>query len=322
MMGTGPFAVPTFESLLDSRHAVVALVTRPSATAAGKQKPLRPMYDVATQLCGLPIHEPESVNSAEAQQVLRSLDADLFVVCDYGQILSAETLSLAKLGGINLHASLLPKYRGAAPINWAIYYGETETGITVIHMTPRLDAGPALVQRAIPIGREDDAVVMERRLAELGVAAVQEAIEMLADWDGVTLLGQVQDQSLATKAPRLKKTDGEVNWSRSAQQIHDQIRALRPWPGTFTHWLRPGSKPVRLILDAATPLPAPSAAAAGPGVVLFSDRARLHIMTGDGLLALNRVQPAGKRAMEIAEFLRGHPVEAGQRFDRAEASHA
>jgi methionyl-tRNA formyltransferase len=316
MMGAGPFAVPTFESLLDSRHDVPALVTRPAAAVIGKHKPPpRPMYEVAVRR-GLPIHEPESVNSPQAHEALRELAADLFVVCDYGQILSAPTLSLAKLGGINLHASLLPQYRGAAPINWAIYHGEKETGVTVIHMTPRLDAGPSLVQRSTPIDPEEDAVELERRLSQLGVGAVQEAIELLAGWDGVSLLGQSQDPALATKAPRLKKSDGEVDWSRSAMQIHDQIRALRPWPGTFTHWLRPGREPMRLILDAAIPLFQPAAAA--PGEVVLGDGQRLLVATGEGVLSLVRIQPAGKRVMEIAEFLRGHPLEPGQRFGSAD----
>ncbi len=313
MMGTGPFAVPTFESLLDSRHDVPALFTRPAAPLKGKQKaPPRPMHEVAQER-GLPIFEPASVNSPEAHAQLRRLEADLFVVCDYGQILSAETLALARWGGINLHASLLPKYRGAAPINWAIYHGETETGVTVIHMTPRLDAGPALVQRRTPIEPEEDAVALERRLALLGVAAVQEAIDTLAAWDGQSSLGQRQDPDLATKAPRLKKTDGEIDWGRTAEQIANQLRAFQPWPGVFTHWLRSDHEPLRLILLAATPL-RDSGGDAQPGEVIPSDNERLYVKTGDGVLALDRVQPAGKRAMDIAEFLRGHEVKPGQRF--------
>jgi methionyl-tRNA formyltransferase len=316
MMGTGPFAVPTFESLCDSRQEVAALLTRPAIPVKGKgQAPPRPMFEAA-QKRRLPIFEPESVNSAETHDLLRRLAADLFVVCDYGQILSAPTLSLARLGGINLHASLLPKYRGAAPINWAIYHGETETGVTVIHMTPRLDAGPCLVQRKTPIGPDDDAVALERRLAELGVGAVQEAVAMLEAWDGQSSLGVMQDPSLATKAPRLKKTDGEVNWSRTARQINDQVRAFKPWPGTFTHWLRTGHEPVRLILDAVTP-PAGASSHAPPGEVIVADRQRLHVATGGGALSLDRVQPAGKRAMDIAEFLRGHPVQVGEKFGPA-----
>jgi methionyl-tRNA formyltransferase len=314
-MGTGPFAVPTLKLLLASRHDVAALFTRPAAPVKGKQKPpSRPMYEVAIRR-GIAIHEPESINSSEAQESLRTLAADLFVVCDYGQILSAQTLQLARLGGINLHASLLPKYRGAAPINWAIYHRERETGVTVIHMTPRLDAGPALVQRSTPIGPEDDSMQLEERLSHLGAGAVNEAVEMLAAWDGKSPLGVIQDPALATKAPRLKKSDGEVDWSRSAEQIRNQIRAFRPWPGAFTHWLRQGHEPVRLIVDAVTVLPR-NGTAGTPGDVVVGDRQQLHVAAGEGLLSLDRVQPAGKRVMQIAEFLRGHPVEPGQRFGR------
>ena len=168
MMGTGPFAVPTFRALLASPHEMLGLVTRPDKPAHRREKsPANPMREVALQH-RLKVFEPESINSPEAQAWLGELAADLFVVCDYGQILSRDILSLARLGGINLHASLLPKYRGAAPINWAIYHGETETGVTVIHMTPQLDAGPCLVQHRTPIGPDETAPDLETRLAELG----------------------------------------------------------------------------------------------------------------------------------------------------------
>ena len=157
VMGTGPFAVPMLESLLTSRHRVLGLVTRPDRPVHRRGKPpANPMRELA-QHSGIDVFEPESINSPEAHAWLRERMADLFVVCDYGQILSREALALARLGGINLHASLLPKYRGAAPINWAIYHGEQETGVTVIHMTPQLDAGPALVQRRIAIGTSETA---------------------------------------------------------------------------------------------------------------------------------------------------------------------
>ena len=168
MMGTGPFAVPMFEAILKSPHRVLALVTRPDRPSHRRDKsPVNPMRETARGH-GLEVFEPESINSAEAQKWLREQQADLFVVCDYGQILSRETLSLARLGGINLHASLLPKYRGAAPINWAIYHGEQESGVTVIHMTPKLDAGPALVQQSTPIGANETAPELELRLGGAG----------------------------------------------------------------------------------------------------------------------------------------------------------
>ena len=178
-MGTGPFAVPMFERLLAAQAKRIALVTRPDRPVHARGSAVRnPMRELA-QKHGLPVFEPEDVNSAESREQLAAYAADLFVVCDYGQILSRDTLALARLGGINLHGSLLPKYRGAAPIQWAIYHGETETGVSVIHMTPQLDAGPVLVQRATPIGPTETAAELEPRLAALGADAVDDALAML-----------------------------------------------------------------------------------------------------------------------------------------------
>ena len=202
---------------------------------------------VVAEEAGLDVFVPESINSPEAHAWLRERSADLFVVCDYGQILSRETLALSRLGGINLHASLLPKYRGAAPINWAIYHGETETGVTVIHMTPQLDAGPSLVQRSTPIAPDETAPQLEARLAQLGVDAVIEAIMLLAA--GTSGAGIVQNQAAATKTPRLKKQDGLIDWSRSAAAIYNQIRAFQPWPKSYTLLRREGLPELRLILE-------------------------------------------------------------------------
>jgi methionyl-tRNA formyltransferase len=313
MMGTGPFAVPTFASLLDSPHQVVALVSRPVPSPQGRIKsPCAPMRDLAA-LRGVPILEPEDVNAEESRRALAALDFQLLVACDYGQILSAGTLAISPLGGINLHASLLPKYRGAAPINWALYHGDAETGVTVLHMTARLDSGPCLVQCRTPIGADEDAVQLERRLSELGVAAVHEALGMIAQWDGYSPLGVPQDPQAATKARRLKKTDGEVDWNRSARQIANQVRALKPWPGTFTTWQRPDGVAVRLILDRVSAA-AEATCNAPPGEVVLADKSRLQVATAEGQLSLDRVQPAGKRSMAIDEFLRGHSVAVGDRF--------
>lgn len=308
MMGTGPFAVPTFASLLDSVHQVVALVARPVPPPKGRVKlPPAPMRDLAVQR-GVPILEPEDINAQASRQALAALDFQVLVACDYGQILSAETLAVAPLGGINLHASLLPKYRGAAPINWAIYRGEAETGVTVLHMTSRLDSGPCLVQRRTPIGPDEDAVQLEGRLSEIGVDAVHEALDMIARWDGHAPLGAIQDPQLATKAPRLKKMDGEVLWTRTATQIANQVRALKPWPSTFTTWRPTHGEARRLILDRVS---VGEQANSPPGRVVLVDKSRLLVATGDGLLSLDRVQPAGKRSMDIGEFLRGHPMDVG-----------
>ena len=262
---------------------------------------------------GLPVHAPESIHSPDAAALIASLAPDLFMVCDYGQILSREVLALAPLGGINLHASLLPKYRGAAPINWAIYHGEVETGVSVIHMTPRLDGGPCLTVLRTPIAPDETAPHLEHRLAQLGIQAVFKAIELLSHWDRQSAIGAIQDQALATKAPRLKKTDGAVNWSRSAAQIRNQVRAFQPWPGTYTHWLRCGGEPLRLILDQVSLAP-DSIAGRLPGEVVVGEGQRLIIATGGGALSLDVVQPAGKRVMPISEFLPGYPLRLGACF--------
>jgi len=319
MMGTGPFAVPTFESLLSSEHEVAALVTRPVASPAGRRKgPANPMRDVADAR-GVKVLDPEDVNADDVIQRLQQLQADLLVACDYGQILSAETLGVTPLGGINLHASLLPEYRGAAPINWAILEGKRETGVTVIHMTPRLDSGPLLVQVRTEIGEAEDAVALEQRLARLGVDAVHQALAMLAGWDRSSPIGEVQDRSRATRAPRLKKTDGRVDWTLTAKQIRDQVRALKPWPGTFTDWLRCEGAPVRIILDHVCVAEDAAPSDAAPGEIVLVQEDRVLVATGGGLLSIERIQPAGKRVMEIAEFLRGHNVQKGERLGDGES---
>ena len=252
LFGTGPFAVPSFKSLIDdSSHEVVALVTRPIADAGKRRKTAEnPTRDLGLAE-GLTVLDPADANDSAFVKTLADYQADLFVVCDFGQILSNDCLSAAKLGGINLHGSLLPKYRGAAPINWAIYHGDETTGVTIIHMTPRLDGGPILVTAETAIGPTETAEQIEPRLANLGVQPVHDAISMLEKWDGQSTIGQPQDQTLATKAPRLKKAQGLIDWTQSASQIINHIRAFQPWPGTFTHWHGP-KQPLRLIVHAAS----------------------------------------------------------------------
>ncbi len=335
MMGTGGFAVPTFRQLDDSRHEVLALVTRPPRPLHGKSRAeANPMRELAIER-GKRVHEPQDINAPLARVVLASYRPDLFVVCDYGQILSPSVLEIARFGGINLHASLLPKYRGAAPIHWAIYHGETQTGVTVIHMTAKLDAGPAIVQVATPIGPQETAAQLEPRLAALGAPAVGQAIDAL---DAGTAKPIEQDPALATRAPRLKKEDGAVDWSRPAVAINNQVRALVPWPKTHTLWHRPAGEPLRVILDKvhvepggdtaepgtvlvatdATPgatgvSPVPVSETA-PGTVLVATDATLTIATGEGTVTIDALQPAGKRVLSTAEFLRGYQVRPGERF--------
>jgi methionyl-tRNA formyltransferase len=324
MMGTGPFAVPTFRALYNTRHGVVALATAPLRTHRGKPvEPISSIRDLARRH-GTPVFDPEDVNASDSLARLADYRADLLVVCDYGQILAPATLAVTRLGGINLHASLLPKYRGAAPINWAIYRGETETGVTVIHMTPQIDAGPCIAQAGAKIDPDETAAELEPRLADLGARLVCETIDRL---EAGPVEAIPQDAALTTKAPRLKKTDGQIDWSRPAAAIKNQIRAMEPWPKTYTFWHRPDGPPLRLILGPTsvvedlwcgrpactgageTPAPQPA-----PGTILEAAGTRLVIAAGRDSLMPTNVQPAGKHLMSIDEFLRGHHVQPGDQF--------
>jgi methionyl-tRNA formyltransferase len=311
MLGTGPFALPTFRGLYGTGHEVLALFTQPPRLGEGKQKaPEGPLRAVAREH-GTPVHEPESINCDAARAELAAYRPDLLIVCDYGQILSPATLGVARLGGVNLHGSLLPKYRGAAPINWAIYYGETETGVSVIHMSPRIDAGPVLAMARTSISPDETAAELEPRLAELGAPLVSRVIDDLAAGKTSAI---AQDPSQASRARRLKKSDGEIDWTRSALAIKNQIRALEPWPKTFTYWHRPAGDPLRLIVGDVSIRETKFETA---GTVLTANAGDLLIATGSGGLAVHEVQPSGKRMLSTAEFLRGYPVRPGERFGPA-----
>ncbi|MEM9657467.1 MAG: methionyl-tRNA formyltransferase, partial [Planctomycetota bacterium] len=295
-----------------SRHEVVATVTRPPR---GRRPEVPPMQQVAESL-QLPVLQPETVNSADFHGKLKELDAELLVVCDYGEILKAATLAATPLGGVNLHGSLLPKYRGAAPVQWALLDGETVTGNTVIQMTPGLDAGPCLGVQKVAIDPDETAGELEQRLSELGGDLLLDVVDKI---DAGTAAPVEQESSLASKAPRLTKQHGLIDWSRSAVQIKNQVRALRPWPRAFTHLYAGEGDALRLIVHRAAPWDAADRSALGdatslePGAVVACD-ARLAVATGDGVVDLVEIQPSGKRKMAAAEFLRGHSVRVGDRM--------
>lgn len=304
-LGTGPFAVPTLRRLhAAAEHEVASVVTRPPRR---RRDPLAPMALAAAEL-ELPLWQPDTVNSDESRERLAGFNAGLLVVCDYGEILKPETLSVTPLGGINLHGSLLPKYRGAAPVQWAILHGETETGNTVIQMTAGLDAGPCLGVQRVAIDPDESAGELEARLAELGAELAVEVIEKLAM--GVAVAVE-QESAAASRAPRLTKEDGAIDWSRDRLAIKNQIRALQPWPRAYTFWRREDGEPLRIIVHRAA-LPDDSTGAPPGSVVEAGDR--LLVAGGDGPVELLEVQPAGKRSMSGAEMLRGNPIAVGDRL--------
>ncbi len=316
VMGTGPFAVPMLAALRRSGHEIVAVVTRPDHAPPGRRPAPNPVRDAATT-AGLAVLDPERVNDPAARESLAALGADLFVVCDYGQILSAELLAVPPLGAINLHGSLLPRHRGAAPVQWAIRSGDAETGVSVIRMTPALDAGSVIVARPTAIGPRETAPELEARLALLGADAVTEAIERIAATTGagrpVGELGVPQDPALATRAPRLTKAEGIVDWSLPAVQIERMRRALEPWPRTTTTFTRDDGRTQRLVLEDVTIAPAANGGA-DPGTVLATD-GRITVACGEGtVLEIHRLVPEGSRSMSAADYLRGSPLRPGLRL--------
>jgi methionyl-tRNA formyltransferase len=320
MMGTGTFAEPTFEALLSGPHPVVGLVTQPDRAVGQERGSTRQTgkgMKAIAQEKGIPVYQPESINTPEGVAQLKEWQPDLLVVAAYGQILSKGVLEATAQGGINVHASLLPKYRGAAPVAWAIYHGEARTGVTIIRMTTGLDAGDMLAQEAIDILPDETAGELEARLAPLGARLALKVIDQLA---AGTAQGTKQDKSQVTKAPKLKKEDGLIDWNRSPDPICNQIRAMQPWPTAYTFFHRTGKPPMRVMIGRAS---AAVGFACGddpqhkgtPGLAVMVG-GRLYVQSSGHFQLVNvlELQPAGKKRMSAAEFLRGHPIKEGAHF--------
>lgn len=312
MMGAGLFAEPTFEALLGSPHQVVGLVTQPDRamgeTRGSTRQTGKGMKEIARER-GVPVYQPDSINTMDGVAQLKAWGAELLVVAAYGQILSKDVLEAAPRGGINVHASLLPRYRGAAPIHWAIYHGETETGVTIIRMSTALDAGDMLAQEKIAIGPEETSGEVEARLGPLGARL---ALQVISQMEAGTVHGTKQDKTLATKAPKLTKEHGLIDWSRTAAQACCQVRAMQPWPTAYTYLHRPNQPPLRLIVWRARVSQATAPANAKQGMLLSSPG--LTAVCGEGCIEVVDLQPAGKKRMSAGDFLRGNPVAPGMFF--------
>jgi methionyl-tRNA formyltransferase len=311
MMGTGDFAVPTFAALYNTPHHVAGLFTQPDRTGSGHHRSLQnPMKQLALEHA-TPVFQPAKVNVPDALADLHSLQPDLLVVAAYGQILSPELLGIPRLGTINVHASLLPKYRGAAPVEYAILNGDSETGVSIIQVLPQLDAGPILAVARTPIDPQETAGALEDRLAHLAIALIPEVIEQ---FDSGSLRPLPQNESLVTRAPKIRKHMGEIDWARRADQIDCHVRAMQPWPNAFTFLHSPGKPSQRLLVLAVKSISDIAVADAAPGTPISSDKNRLIVQSGPGAVEILQIQPEGKRRMSAAEFLRGRPVSAGDRF--------
>ncbi len=294
-MGTPDFAVPPLRALIKSgRYEVVGVVTQPDRPAGRGHTLQASPVKIAAQAAGITLLQPEKLRAPGILEQLQSWQADLIVVAAFGQILRQNVLDLPRFGCINVHASLLPRWRGAAPIQAAIRAGDTETGITIMQMEAGLDTGSMLAARAIPIAAEDTGGTLHDKLAVLGGPLL---IETLDGYLGGQITPQPQDESRQTYAPMLKKDDGLIDWNQPAESIVRQVRAYDPWPGTATTWV---DAPLKVIGGRAARDSAPI------GRVTLLGDGRVGVGTSDGVFVLDRVQIAGRGAVEAVAFVRGH----------------
>jgi methionyl-tRNA formyltransferase len=304
-MGTPDFAAASLEALLKSDDSVVGIVTQPDRPK-GRGQILTPSpVKILAQRGRIPLLQPLKMKDPEFLQTLAGWKPDLITVAAFGRILPPAILSLPTRGCINVHGSLLPKYRGAGPIQWAIINGETETGITTMLMDEGMDTGAMLLQEAIPITTDDTAGSLSPRLAELGGRLLVETIVRL---NAGTLVPQPQDSSQATLAPLLKKEDGVIDWALPATVLANRVRGLSPWPGAYTT-VAGGD---RWTIWRALALP--SSVTSPPGVVVAITNEVIHVATGEGVLVVMELQPANGRRMAVSQYLAGHPVAIGMQL--------
>lgn len=303
--GTPTFAVPTLEGLLRSRHPVVGVVTQPDRPRGRGQVVRSSPIKALALVHDVPVWQPDKLKDDAFLALARSVEPDLGVVAAYGKLLPDVLLTIPRLGLINVHASLLPRYRGASPIQRAVLAGDAETGVTIMRVVSALDAGASLAQRRHPIGPEDTSGDVEQALATLGASLLCETVDRLA---AGAVEEAAQDDTQATYAPRLRKDEGLIDWSRPALAVHNHVRAMQPWPGAFSFL-----HGQRLMMRRTRPA-APTDAA--PGTIVEADRDVLRVATGDNSsLHLLEVQPEGRRAMAARDFLAGRRLEVGARFN-------
>ncbi len=302
-MGTPQFAVEPLRALAAAGHDFAGVVTRTDKPAGRGRTLAAPPVKLAAQELGIAVVQPKRVRDPEFIGILRKMGPEAIIVAAYGQILPKEILTLPKFGCINIHASLLPAYRGAAPINWAIIRGERETGITIMLMDEGMDTGAILMQESIPIGPDDTAGALTEKLAPLGAKLITSAIPLLASGK---LAPVAQDGTKATMAPLLKKGDGLIDWDLSAVDLHNRIRGLSPWPGAYCYL---DKKLVKLV--ATTVLEG----SGEPGMLYEKNSNTLEAGTGSGLLRILSIQPEGRKPMTAGEFMRGHRGIEGKKFE-------
>lgn len=305
--GTPAFAVPSLRALANSPHQIVAVVTQPDRPRGRGQKLVHSEVKAAAIQLGLDVWQPLRLRSAEFDEQVRALSADLGVVAAYGRILSGSLLSVPRLGMINVHASLLPRWRGAAPVHRAVIAGDTETGITIMQVVEALDAGPMLARLPTAIASDDTSDVLEDRLAELGAGLLVETVNAMARGP---VIATAQDERAVTYAAKLERNESSLDWDQPADVLHNLIRGLQPWP--VAAGLLHGR---RVMMRRSHPVPEQTHTST-PGTILRVGPEALVVAASAGVIHLFDLQPEGRSAMSIRDYLNGRAVAPGDRFER------
>ena len=304
-MGTPDFAVPSLREVHASAHDVVLVVTQPDRPAGRGRRLTPPAVKLAAEELDIPVHQTESVNTPALDERLRELAPDVLVVVAFGQILNEELLSIPARGAINVHGSLLPAYRGVAPINWVIVNGESETGVTTMYMARKVDAGETILTRTTPIGENETAGELYDRLAAMGAELLVETLDLI---DRGEAPRTPQDPGLASYARKLRKEDGVIDWTRPAPKVHDHIRGMTPWPGARTTYRgRPLTVLSTRVGEAKRPVGEPGQ------IVSIEDARGIEVAAGEGSVWIRELKPSGRSAMDASAFVLGYRPEAGER---------
>lgn len=310
--GTSQFAIPSLRALVDSPYEIVAVVTQPDRAKGRHLKVASSPIKLLATKCNLPILQPEKISDPKTIEFLRGLKPELFAVVSYGQILPKAILEIPKLYSVNLHGSLLPKYRGAAPINWAIAHGETVTGVTIFRMTEEMDEGDILLKGEVQINEADTALTLGERLSKIGASLLIEAIEVIESGREVF---RPQHEKEASYAPRLKKSDGEIDWGKPSIQIRNWARAMVPWPDAFTYHR---GKRLKLLEIKVLERKKGGMADAGGRILEINKEEGIVVRTKDGAVGIERLQLEGGKPMPASQFVLGHLLKVGEVFGETE----
>lgn len=307
--GTSEFAIPSLRALLASRHKILALVTQPDRKRGRSLKLSPPPTKVLALTRDIPVYQPADASGKEAFEYLKKLNADLFVVISFGQILKKNILELPKLYPINLHGSILPNYRGAAPTNWAVINGNKASGVTIIKMNEKMDEGDIIAKEEVYIEEEDTNITLTEKLSETGANLLLKTIEEIEKGGG-SLKSVKQNSAEACYAPKLKKEDGLINWSRPATEIHNRVRGLLPWPGAYTYY---GGKILKVLKTEILGAPVTKERMPGEVSEVVSGKG-IIVRTGSEEIAIKYLQLEGKKVLDSDSFVRGHKIASGYVF--------